>query len=92
MKTPLHKSAPMAWAAMLLIAIVLVCTFQLRTYWWAFIDIFFFFIMAFSHAIACSFARINPGASRRLDTIALICGVAGIIALIVECIIYACAF
>lgn len=86
------KSAPMAWAAMLLIAIVLVCTFQLRTEWWAFIDIFFFFMMAFCHAVACTVARMGAAISRRLDTVALVCGILGVIAFIVEWALYACVF
>lgn len=87
--TTLLKSAPLAWGAMILIAIVLVLTFRLRPCWWAFIDIFFFFMMAFSHAAACSLVKISPAASRTLDLAALVCGIAAVAALIVEWILYA---
>lgn len=89
MKKSLLKSIPMSWVAMLLIAIVLVCTFQLRTEWWAFIDIFFFFMMAFCHAVACTVARMGVSISRRLDMVALMCGILGVVAFIVEWALYA---
>lgn len=85
------KSAPMAWAAMLLIAIVLVCTFSLRPAWWAFIDIFFFFMMAFCHAVACTAARMG-NVAKQLDLVALVCGILGIVALLAEGMAYFCLF
>lgn len=91
MKKPIMKSAPMAWAAMLLIAIVLVCTFSLRPAWWAFIDIFFFFMMAFCHAVACTAARMG-NVAKQLDLVALVCGILGIVALLAEGIAYFCLF
>ena len=69
---------------------VLIATYKIHPVWWTFIDIFFFFIMAFCHAMSCLFAKINPAASRRLDIISLVCGCAGIIAFLVEYILLNC--
>ena len=81
------KSTIVSWVILLLIAAVLIATYKIHPVWWTFIDIFFFFIMAFCHAMSCSFAKINPAASRRLDIISLVCGCAGIIAFLVEYIL-----
>lgn len=86
----LKKSTGLAWGGVLLVVIILVSTFTFRPVWWAFIDIFFFFLAAFCHAVACTFSRMNPPASSRLDKLALVCGILAVVAMIVEYVLYVC--
>ena len=61
------------WAViyLLIIIVVIIATFKMRTEWWSYFDIFFAFMATFCHFIATLFARIIPAESRRLDLIAL---------------------
>lgn len=73
-----------AWCGMGLIVLVLIFTFSLRTAWWSFIDIFFLFMAAFAHLAASYLAKLNPYASKTLDSCAFWMLVLGIIAFIAE--------
>ena len=88
MKKRILNSGAMAAGALILIIVILVCTFQLRSYWWAFCDIFFAFMMVFLHGAAILFRKMNPASSRRLDFLALICGILTVVSLIVEWALY----
>lgn len=88
MKNTILESKPAALAAFILIIILLVATFSLRGPWWTFIDIFFLFMMAFTHLIAATTASRNRYAASRLDKIACVCGIAGVVAFIAEWIIF----
>ena len=83
------KSKATAWAAFALVVVFLVCTFRMRTQWWAFTNVFFLFLMAFSHAVALTIEPLNARASRKLDFAALVCAVLAVVALAVEAIIMA---
>lgn len=78
------SSKPAAWAAILLIAIVIAITFKLRTQWWCFIDIFFAFMMAFCHLTSLYLKRISVQASRQLEATAAVFGALFVAALIGE--------
>lgn len=49
-------------------------------------------MMAFCHAVACTVARMGTAISRRLDTVALVCGMLGVVSFIVEWVLYAWLF
>ncbi|MDE6682182.1 MAG: hypothetical protein K2J87_02005 [Muribaculaceae bacterium] len=51
--------------------------------WWEMTDIFFFFMMAFSHLASIYLQKMSLQASRTLDKCAFIFGALGVIALIV---------
>ena len=61
------------WAAiyLIIIVVIIIATFKMRTEWWNYFDIFFAFMAVFCHFIATLFARIIPAESRRLELIAL---------------------
>lgn len=69
---------------MVLVVVMLVVTFGWRLKWWMFIDIFFMFMSAFCYLLSLYFGRISVVAARKLNTIAMICGVLWIVALAVE--------
>lgn len=71
----------------LIIIIVIICaTFTMRTVWWSYIDIFFFFMAAFTQLMATTLGTKIPSAGAKLSIIALLCAILGIISLIGECI------
>lgn len=61
------------WAViyLLIIVVVIIATFKMRTEWWSYFDIFFAFMAAFCHFMATLFKKIIPAESRRLELIAL---------------------
>ncbi len=77
-----------AWMAFILVIVILVFTFELRAVWWAFFDIFFLFIGAFSHLVAVVVKKVNPVVSRKLDMAAFVCLILAIIAFIAEYIAF----
>ncbi len=82
------RSTPLAFGALLLVMLILVLSFKLRSYWWSYFDIFFAFMMVFCHLIALMFAKINARASARLDFIALICGILTVVGFVVEWVLF----
>lgn len=82
------KSKTVAWAAFILIILVIGLTFTLRPVWWAFSDIFFAFMMVFSHLMAVYIYKLNPFASRSLDRFALVFGILTVVALVVEVVLF----
>lgn len=81
--TGLVKSRITAWLALAIVIALLVLTFNMRGAWWEYIDIFFAFLMTFTHLLAVYFQKLT-GISRQLDMTALVCGLLMIISLIVE--------
>ncbi|MDE6296312.1 MAG: hypothetical protein K2L89_00550 [Muribaculaceae bacterium] len=82
----LRSSKTVGWIALIIVfsAIVLSMTIPgVKKDWWEMIDIFFFFMMAFSHLAALYLNKISVQASKTLDKIAFVFGILGIIALIV---------
>lgn len=78
------QSKATAWGAFLLIVIMLVLTFSLRWAWWAFFDLFFFFMMVFCHLVAVYIQSYSRMASSKLEIAAFVCGILGILSLIGE--------
>ena len=82
----LAKSKAVAWIALVLCIIVLVLSMALpgiKNEWWQLIDIFFIFMMVFSHIAALYLEKMSKEASRTLDRFALIFGVLAVIAFFV---------
>lgn len=73
-------------AALFLLALIvaaIILTFRVRSEWWMFIDLFFAFMMAFNHLMALTLGKFSVKAAKMLDTIALVCGILFVIAIIV---------
>lgn len=87
MTSQLLKSKIFAWSAFALIIVLIGITFTMRPTWWSFCDIFFAFMMVFSHLMAVYLNKFNQYVSKKLDVASLVCGILMIIALIVEWIL-----
>ncbi|MDE5790796.1 MAG: hypothetical protein K2H96_06180 [Muribaculaceae bacterium] len=86
----LTESKGVAWAGLVLCVAVLVLSMVIpgvKKEWWELIDIFFIFMMVFSHLAALYLGRMSPPAGKMLDRLAFIFGVVGVIAFIVVFII-----
>lgn len=88
----LLKSKAAALAALIIVIIVIVATFQLRAGWWCFFDIFFAFMMVFSHLAALFLGNFSPQAGKILDKTAFVCLVLAIVAFIAEFIAWQLLF
>ena len=84
----LLESRAAAWTALILVIILIIVTFRMRSVWWSFIDLFFVFMMVFSHLAALFMKRMSPQAGRTLDRVALVCGVLTVAAFIGEYIAF----
>lgn len=82
--TPVLRSKTVAWCGFLLVVALLLLTYSMRPVWWSYCDIFFLFMMAFSHAMAIMLCKVSEAAARKLDAVALVCGVLAIIAFFAE--------
>ncbi len=76
-----------AWCALVLIVLVIILTFRVREEWWQFIDIFFAFMMIFTHLFSLYLKRLIGRAAATLDRCALIFGICFLISFIIEFII-----
>ncbi len=65
--TRFFRSKLFAWLAFALVIVMIVVTFEVRTAWWQFIDIFFAFMASFINVVAVTVKKINPVVSRMLD-------------------------
>lgn len=82
----LLKSKILAWIALFLCFVVLILSMAIpgiKKEWWELTDIFFFFMMSFSHIAALYLEKMSVQASRTLDKFAFVFGLLGIISLIV---------
>ena len=87
MRNPL-ESTLLAWIALAIVVVVIVTTFQFRSAWWSFIDLFFAFMMVFSQLAGLYIKRLNIYAGKKLQTIAARFMVLMILAFIGEFIAY----
>lgn len=78
------KSKVLAWVALILIIAILCISFTQRGVWWAYIDIFFAFMMCFIHLMAVYLGKKLPAVGRQLDFAAFICGCLAILAFAIE--------
>lgn len=77
----------------LVMVIVIICiTFAYRLEWWAFIDVFCFFMAAFLHLLATLQPLALRSAAHRIDFIAMIMMIAGILSFIGEAIAFYCIY
>lgn len=80
-------------AVALLGAIVILCvTFAYRIEWWAFIDIFCFFVASFLHLLATFQPPALRAAAHKIDLIAMTLVLVGVAAFIGEGIAFYCFF
>lgn len=84
------ESKTYAWIFFGIILAVIIFTFKLRGQWWSYIDLFFAFMMVFSHLISITIKKYNLFAARKLDVAALLFGVLMLLAIIGECIVARC--
>ena len=84
----LTESKGAAVGALVLVVLIIVLTFGLRPVWWAFIDEFFLFMMAFTYFVSVMIGKYNLNAKRKLQKIAIVCGVLWIVAIIGEFIAF----
>ena len=82
------ESKGAAAGALVLTVLIIVLTFGLRPVWWAFIDEFFLFMMAFTFFVSVMFGKYNLNAKRKLQKISLVCGILWIVSLIGEFIAF----
>ncbi len=87
--TKLQRSKIAAVTGLFLLMAVMVFTMVLHAPWWAYIYLFFLFMSEFSHLCALITERMNPAASRKLERVAVVCGVIGIVAVVVEAVLLA---
>ena len=81
-------------AAILLLAMVvavIVVTFQMRTQWWMFCDLFFAFMAAFCRLMSLTLGKLNPFAGIKLRFAALVFGILFVIAAGIEYWLYTTA-
>lgn len=82
----LTESKGLAWVAMILCVVVLVLSMAIpgvKKEWWEMIDIFFIFMMVFSHLAALYLKKMSQAASTMLDRLAFAFGALGVVAFIV---------
>ena len=86
MGSRLKNSKLAAWLGLLLCIVVLILSMSLpgmKNEWWELIDIFFCFMMVFSHLAALYLNKMSLQASRTLDKLSLIFGILAIVSFIV---------
>ena len=79
-------SKTVGWIALIIIFAAIVLSIivpGVKKDWWEMTDIFFFFMMAFSHLAALYLNKISVQASKTLDKFSFIFGLLGVIALVV---------
>lgn len=84
----LLRSKIVAWLALLIVVAVIIITFEFRTAWWGFIDVFFAFMMVFSQLVALYIGGFNPYAAKKLQSFAAIFLILAILAFVGEFIAY----
>lgn len=82
------KSKLIVALAFLAVVICICFTFKMRSAWWCFIDIFCFFMATFTQLMALTLGAKIPAAGKKFTLIALCFAIAGVIALIVESVIW----
>lgn len=78
------ESKVVAWTALILVIVMICVTFKMRTAWWAFIDIFFAFMMAFMHLMAVYIGKRLPAIGKQLDSAAFVMLVLAVLSFVIE--------
>lgn len=84
----LLQSKTAAWFALILIVLIIVFTFTLRTQWWMFFDEFFLFMAVFCRLVSLYLMKFNPYVTKKLQSIAFLFLLLGIVAFIAEFIAF----
>lgn len=84
----LIESKITAWVALLLVVTLIVISFLMHTPWWGFIAIFFAFLAIFCHLASLYIKKMSRHAASTLELIALNCGIAAVVAVVVEWIVW----
>lgn len=84
----LLQSKTAAWCALILIVLIIVFTFTLRTQWWMFFDEFFLFMAVFCRLVSLYLMKFNPYVTKKLQSIAFLFLLLGIVAFIAEFIAF----
>lgn len=84
----MFKSKSVISIALIAVVLLICFTFAQRTVWWSFIDVFCFFMAAFMQLMALTLGAKIPSAGRSFSTIALVFAIAGVLAFIVESIVW----
>lgn len=84
----MFKSKILVILELLLVVFYLCLTYGMRTEWWCFIDVFCFFMAAFSQLMALTLGEKIPPAGKKFKKIALILDIAGVVALIGEALVW----
>lgn len=84
----LLQSKTAAWCALILIVLIIVFTFTLRTQWWMFFDEFFLFMAVFCRLASLYLMKFNPYVTKKLQSIAFLFLLLGIVAFIAEFIAF----
>lgn len=82
----MYKSKLIVSLLLLAVVLCLCFTYKLRTEWWCFIDVFCFFMAAFTQLMAITLGVKIPAAGKKFTKIALIFAILGVVALIGEAI------
>ncbi len=82
------KSKLLAVLAVIAVIAMIVLTFSYRSAWWTFIDLFCFFMAVFLHLMAVLQPTALHSVGRRIDLIAFLFFVGGVISLIVEALVF----
>ena len=86
----MKKSKVLAALVFILIIAFICVTFSIRQVWWQYIDVFCLFMAAFLHLLALAQPPALVTAARRIDFIATVFAIVGIIAFIGEAIAFYC--
>ncbi|MCM1005749.1 MAG: hypothetical protein NC402_05565 [Prevotella sp.] len=84
----MFKSKLVVAIALVAVIFIIGFTFTQRVTWWSFIDVFCFFMAAFTQLMALTLGAKIPSAGKKFSVIALVFAIAGIVALIVETILW----
>lgn len=73
---------------MALVILIIIVTFGLRQVWWAYIDVFFAFMMVFSQLVSLYIEPLSLSSAKKLRNCAMLFGVLMILSLIGEFIAF----
>ncbi len=82
------KSRLLSGIGLILVVILICTTYSLRSEWWQFIDILFLFLGVFMHFMALAQPKALYKAAHKLEQVAGISILIGVIAFLVELVIY----
>lgn len=76
------ESRIVSWIALFVIILWIVMQLHTPDPWWTYLSIFLAFMMVFCHLAALYLYAVSWRASRKLDSLAMLCGILFVIALV----------